>query len=50
MYKANRKERYADQTEEERLEFEQFLESFKKQSTYVMKKGYLTIKYKGVKR
>ena len=25
MYKANRKERYADQTEEERLEFEQFL-------------------------
>ena len=38
MYKANRKERYADQTEEEKQEFEQFLGEFQKTWTYVMKK------------
>jgi len=48
MYKANRKERYADQTEEERLEFEQFLGEFQKTIDLCNEKGYLTIKYKGV--
>jgi 5'-3' exonuclease len=48
MYKANRKERYADQTEEEKLEFEQFLGEFQKTVDLCNEKGYLTIKYKGV--
>jgi len=47
-YKANRRERYSDQTEEERLEFEQFLGEFQKTIDLCKEKGYLTIKYKGV--
>ena len=39
MYKANRKERYADQTEEERLEFEQFLGEFQKTIDLCNEKG-----------
>jgi DNA polymerase-1 len=40
-YKANRKERYADQTEEEMKEFQKCIDLCKE-------KGYLTIKYNGV--
>ena len=47
-YKANRKERYADQTEEERLEFEQFMAEFQKTFELCNDKGYLTIRYNGV--
>lgn len=47
-YKANRKERYKDQTEEERVEFENFLGEFQKTMEALTAKGYLTIKYKGV--
>lgn len=47
-YKANRKERYKDQTEEERLEFEQFLAEFQKTMEALTDKGFLTIKYNGV--
>ncbi len=48
QYKANRKERYADQTEEERLEFEQFMAEFQKTFELCSEKGYLTIRYNGV--
>ena len=47
-YKANRKERYKDQTEEERLEFEQFMAEFQKTFELCGEKGYLTIRYNGV--
>ena len=47
-YKANRKERYADQTEEERQEFMNFLGEFQKCIDLCKEKGYLTIKYNGV--
>ena len=47
-YKANRKERYADQTEEERLEFEQFMAEFQKTMEALAIKGFLTIRYNGV--
>jgi len=47
-YKANRKERYKDQTEEERLEFEQFMAEFQKTFELCSEKGYLTIRYNGV--
>jgi 5'-3' exonuclease len=47
-YKANRKERYADQTEEERQEFMDFLGEFQKCIDLCNEKGYLTIKYNGV--
>ena len=47
-YKANRKERYADQTEEERQEFLNFLGEFQKTVELCNEKGYLTIKYNGV--
>jgi 5'-3' exonuclease len=47
-YKANRKERYKDQTEEERVEFENFLGEFQKTMEALEAKGYLTIKYNGV--
>lgn len=47
-YKANRKERYADQTEEERQEFMNFLGEFQKCIDLCNEKGYLTIKYNGV--
>ena len=47
-YKANRKERYADQTEEEKQEFLNFLGEFQKTVELCNEKGYLTIKYNGV--
>jgi len=47
-YKANRKERYKDQTEEERKEFENFLGEFQKTMEALEAKGYLTMKYNGV--
>jgi len=47
-YKANRKERYKDQTEEERKEFEDFLGEFQKTMEALEAKGYLTMKYNGV--
>ena len=47
-YKANRKERYADQTEEEKKEFLNFLGEFQKCIDLCNEKGYLTMKYKGV--
>ena len=47
-YKANRKERYADQTEEEKQEFLNFLGEFQKPVDLCNEKGYLTMKFKGV--
>ena len=47
-YKANRKERYADQTEEEKQEFLNFLGEFQKTVDLCNEKGYLTMKFKGV--
>ena len=47
-YKANRKERYADQTEEEKQEFLNFLGEFQKTVDLCNDKGYLTMKFKGV--
>jgi len=47
-YKANRKERYAEQTEEEAKEFEMFLAEFSTTMSTLKRKGYLTLKYQGV--
>jgi len=47
-YKANRKERYADQTPEEAQEFKNFLGEFQKTMEALTEKGFLTIKYNGV--
>ena len=47
-YKANRKERYAEQTPEEAKEFEMFLAEFSTTMTNLKSKGYLTLKYAGV--
>ena len=47
-YKANRTERYADQTEEEKQEFLNFLAEFQSSMDLCKDKGYLTMKYKGV--
>lgn len=47
-YKANRKERYAEQTEEEAKEFEMFLAEFSTTMSALKRKGYLTLKYQGV--
>ena len=47
-YKANRAERYKDQTPEEEAEFLEFLQEFGVTMKNLKSKGYLTIKYKGV--
>jgi len=47
-YKANRKERYAEQTEKEAKEFEMFLAEFSTTLKTLSRKGYLTLKYAGV--
>ena len=47
-YKANRKERYAEQTPQEQAEFEQFMGEFSNAFTNLKKKGHLTIKQKGL--
>ena len=46
-YKANRKERYAEQTAEEEAEFLEFLAEFQTTMNTLSKKGYLTLKYAG---
>ena len=47
-YKANRKERYAEQTPAEAKEFEMFLAEFSTTLKTLSRKGYLTLKYSGV--
>lgn len=47
-YKANRKERYAEQTPEEEQEFLNFLAEFQATMDTLKSKGYLTLKYAGV--
>ena len=47
-YKANRKERYAEQTPEEEQEFLEFLQEFSLTMKQLKSKGYLTLKYRGV--
>jgi 5'-3' exonuclease len=47
-YKANRKERYAEQTPAEAKEFEMFLAEFSTTMSTLKRKGYLTLKYAGV--
>ena len=47
-YKANRKERYAEQTPEEEAEFLEFLAEFQLTMNTLKEKGYLTLKYQGV--
>ena len=47
-YKANRKDRYAEQTEEDKKEFEQFMGEFSNAFTQLEKRGHLTIKQKGL--
>ena len=46
-YKQNRKERFAEQTEEERMEFEEFFEEFEA-SLEVLAEQYPVLRYKGV--
>ena len=48
QYKANRKERYAEQTPEEEQEFLDFLAEFQLTMNTLKEKGYLTLKYQGV--
>lgn len=47
-YKANRKDRYADQTETEKQEFEQFLAEFANAFKRLENKGHLIIKQQGL--
>lgn len=47
-YKANRKDRYADQTEAEKQEFEQFLAEFANAFKRLQDKGHLIEKHKGL--
>ena len=47
-YKANRKERYAEQTEKEEREFQEFLAEFQVTMNTLKYKGHLTLKYAGV--
>ena len=47
-YKANRKDRYADQTEAEKQEFEQFLAEFANAFKRLENKGHLIIKQQGL--
>ena len=47
-YKANRKERYAEQTEKEEQEFQEFLAEFQVTMNTLKYKGHLTLKYAGV--
>jgi 5'-3' exonuclease len=47
-YKANRKDRYKDQTETEKQEFEQFLAEFANAFKRLQNKGHLIIKQRGL--
>ena len=46
-YKQNRKEKFAEQTEEEKVAFEEFFEEFE-ESLNVLAEDYLVLRYKGV--
>ena len=46
-YKQNRKEKFAEQTEEERIAFEEFFEEFEA-SLDVLAEDYIVLRYKGV--
>lgn len=47
-YKANRDDKYKDQTEEEKQEFEEFISEYNKALSLLEQSGYLVCKYKGV--
>ena len=47
-YKANRSDKYAEQTEQEKAEFAQFMGEFSNAFTQLKSRGHLTIKQKGL--
>ena len=47
-YKQNRKEKFAEQTEEERIAFEEFFEEFEASLEVLEEAGYPVLRYKGV--
>jgi DNA polymerase-1 len=47
-YKANRSDKYAEQTAQEKAEFAQFMGEFKNAFSQLKKKGHLTIKQQGL--
>ena len=47
-YKGNRRDKYAEQTEQEKAEFAQFMGEFSNAFSQLRKKGHLTIKQKGL--
>jgi 5'-3' exonuclease len=47
-YKQNRKEKIAEQTEEERIAFEEFFEEFEASLEVMKEGGYVVLRYKGV--
>jgi len=47
-YKQNRKEKFAEQTEEERIAFEEFFEEFEASLEVMNESGYTVLRYKGV--
>jgi 5'-3' exonuclease len=47
-YKQNRKEKFAEQTEEERIAFEEFFEEFEASLEVMEESGYTVLRYKGV--
>ena len=47
-YKQNRKEKFAEQTEEERIAFEEFFEEFEASLEVLEEAGYTVLRYKGV--
>ena len=46
-YKQNRKDKFAEQTEEERMQFEEFFEEFE-ETLEVLAEDYVVLRYKGV--
>jgi len=47
-YKADRKERFKDQTPEEKVAFEEFFEEYEQTLKNMQKQGYVVLRYKGV--
>jgi len=47
-YKQNRKEKFAEQTEEERIAFEEFFEEFEASLEVMDESGYTVLRYQGV--
>ena len=47
-YKQNRKEKFAEQSEEERIAFEEFFEEFEASLEVLAEEGYPVLRYKGV--